>query len=163
MSEPIFTAHQRRPTSAFDEFDAGRDVEERKANPPLIRGIGQGAVRSLLVMQRDLAGGERHFNGRRFVDAGQCLPFGQHVVLAIGFLVRERGATMAARQDPQTTMGGRRVAECHPCRYLTMGRKPEVGRVLVPGHETWIFRVLDEGRCAVEQDVGSDQIFDRIE
>ena len=46
---------------------------------------------------------------------------------------------------------------------LIIGHEAEIGRVLVPSGKRRAVRLLDEPGRGIDQDVGSDQAFDRVE
>ncbi len=58
---------------------------------------------------------------------------------------------------------GRRLGERDPGGHHVVGIEAPVGRVLVPGHEARVVRLLDEEVGGPAQDVRPDHVLDRVE
>src|SRR5918998_3259653 len=78
----VAAAHQRRRVPDLELPDGGRDVADRQPDPPVARGVRAGVVRQLHVVQRHLAGPERHLHRPLGVHLHRdLLAAGEQVVL----------------------------------------------------------------------------------
>src|SRR5207302_1558659 len=97
------------------------------------------------------------------VEAADRLAANAQIVWLVDCVTAVIDAEMAARHDADAAILAVAAREGDPGCHLLMRRQPEIGGVLMPGDEASVFPVFRPERRGEEQDVGTDEILDRVE
>src|SRR5919199_857475 len=160
----VRAAHQHRAVAlARDLPHIGRDVADGEPDPPVVRTVRRGAVEQQDVVQRSLSGLQLGEHGLVLVHLdGDLLAAGQQIVLVEGVAVRDLDLVRAGHELHATVHGvSRREGQPHG-RHVRRAQPP-IGRVLVPGDEARVVRLLDEEAAAPAQDVGTEHVFHGVQ
>ena len=159
VPEPVLTAHQgRRQPRRPDMAHPGRDIAEPDPDPPLVARIDSGTMHRQRVVERHLPRLQHHIQRLALVHrVGQGLPARQHRFRVRLIEMRALAGRMGPRNDLHTAVLPGRSGQRHPGGDMLERRQPEIGRILVPGHEILAVRFLQPDGGMKHHDVGPDQ------
>ena len=126
--------------------------------------VGAGTVNQADVVQRGLAGLQHDIDRCLLVDLVlDDLAARQQVVLAEGLAVGNLVELVGAGRKPHGAGFDGAGRKRDPGGDHVGGAEAPVGRVLVPGNECRVVRVLGEEERRPAEDVGAEQVLDGVE
>ncbi len=139
------------------------DEKQRVADAADRRLVGQRAVHGAFLMQGELTRAQLEIGRLGFVETADRLAAHEQIVGLVGFVMAVIDAEMAARHDAHAAILAIAAGKGDPGGHLLVRRQAEIGGVLMPGDEASVFPVFRPERRGEEQDVGTDEILDRVE